>query len=437
MLSGRSRGVQILGMILGAFAIILLKNSRLAVLHLENPVSGKAFARSQNYLSRKQFAMRLLLFSHSWNDPNAGASRVYNQLSEGLRNRGHEVQCLHRDDVSIHRLIEPVASRLWLPTCMSRRASRESLPTFDVIMASNGMLHPLFHRLKREKTTALLVNHVHGLSYFDYQATVTERLRGNRSSSSVHRWITGPLQARRDILGSRFADLTVVQNDRDLDFLAERGAAPIVNIPLSVHPRIEEAARSVPDPGTRSPLRLLWFGSWIVRKGANYLPRAFELIVDRCPDAHLTVGGTGLPAERLRTYFKPSLWPRIDFLPHISVEEQIALFGRSSIFLFPSISEGFGYALLEAMSLGLATVTTDTAFGADYLRDGQTALIVPSGSSLHLANAVVRLIEDASLRCSLAKNGQALSRNFSVERFISEYVEVFEYYRTNKSRTMA
>lgn len=381
--------------------------------------------------------MRLLLVSHSWNDPNAGASRVYHQLSEGLRDRGHEVQCLHRNDVTIPRFIAPVASRLWLPTCMSRRASRESLPTFDVIMASNGMLYPLFRRLKRDKTAPLLVNHVHGLSHFDYQATVTERLRGNISSSNLHRWVTGALPARWDICGSGVADLTIVQNDRDFDFLAERGVDPIVKIPLAVHPRIVEAAKSIPDPGVRSPQRLLWFGSWVARKGTHYLPRAFELIVDRCPNAHLTVGGTGLPAEKLRTYFKPSLWPRIDFLSRISVEEQIALFGRSSIFLFPSLSEGFGYAPLEAMSLGLAVVTTNTGMGGDDLLDGETALIVPFASSLHLANAAVRLMEDPRLRSSIAKNGQVLSHKFNVERFSNEYAETFERYRASKLQAVA
>jgi glycosyltransferase involved in cell wall biosynthesis len=304
-------------------------------------------------------------------------------------------------------------------------------------MASNGMLHPLFRRLKKDKTPPLLVNHVHGLSYFDYQATVTERLRGNISSSPLHRWVTGALPARWDILGSRAADLTIVQNDRDFDFLAERGVAPIVKIPLAVHPRISEAAKSIPDPGARSPLRLLWFGSWVARKGAHYLPRTFELILDRCPDAHLTVGGTGLPAAALRPYFKPSLWPRIDFLPRISVEEQIALFGRSSIFLYPSISEGFGYALLEAMSLGLAVITTHTGMGSDYLRDGETASIVPFGSSLHLANAAVRLMEDSCLRCSLAKSGQALSLEFCVERFTSDYAATFEEYRVRKLQSIA
>jgi glycosyltransferase involved in cell wall biosynthesis len=304
-------------------------------------------------------------------------------------------------------------------------------------MASNGMLHPLFRKLKREKTATLLVNHIHGLSYFDYQATVTERLRGNIASSSLHRWVTGALPARWDILGSGAADLTIVQNDRDFDFLAERGVTPIVKIPLAVHPRIVKGANSILDPGARSPMRLLWFGSWVARKGAHYLPRTFELIVDRCPDAHLTVGGTGLPAADLRPYFKPSLWPRIDFLPRISVEEQIALFGRSSIFLFPSISEGFGYAILEAMSLGLAVVTTQTGMGSDYLRDGETASIVPFGSSLHLANAVVRLMEDSCLRCSLAHNGQALSHEFSLDRFTNEYAATFEKYRVRKLQSVA
>ncbi len=376
--------------------------------------------------------MKILLVSHSWNNPNAGASRVYHQLNESLQNRGHEVRCLHRDDVSIPWPMEPVASRLWLPASISRRASRESLQSFDIIMASNGMLHPLFRRLKRKESATLLVNHVHGLSFFDYQATVTERMRGNTSKTFVHRWVTGALPTRWDDLGSRAADLTIVQNDRDFDFLAAHGIDPIVKIPLAVHPRIAQAAESSPDPSTRPPMRLLWFGSWVSRKGAHYLPRAFELIVDRRSDAHLTIGGTGLPAERLRKYFKPSLWSRIDFLPRISVEEQIALFGRSSIFLFPSISEGFGYAILEAMNLGLAVVTTQTGMGSDYLRDGETASIVPFASSLHLANAVIRLIEDSHLRSSIAKNGQTLSANFHIQQFADEYAAAFEYHLNRK-----
>lgn len=381
--------------------------------------------------------MQILLVSHSLNNPNAGASRVYHQLTDGLRDRGHEVRCLHRDDVSIPWPIAPVASRLWLPACISRRASRESLQSLDVIMASNGMLHPLFRKLKRKNAAALLVNHVHGLSFFDYQATVTERMRGNTSKTCVHRWVTGALPTRWDALGSRVADLTIVQNDRDFDFLAGHGVEPIVKIPLAVHPTIAEAAKSVSDPSTRNPLQLLWFGSWVARKGAYYLPRAFEWIVDRCPDAHLTVGGTGLPAKQLKQYFKSSLWPRIDFLPRISVEEQIALFGRSAIFLFPSISEGFGYAILEAMSLGLAVITTQTGMGSDYLRDGVTASIVPFGSSLHLANAVIRLIEDSHLRSSIAKNGQALSGDFTTTRFADEYATTLEHYRARKKQMLA
>jgi glycosyltransferase involved in cell wall biosynthesis len=114
------------------------------------------------------------------------------------------------------------------------------------------------------------------------------------------------------------------------------------------------------------------------------------------------------------------------------VEEQIAIFDRSSIFLFPSISEGFGYAVLEAMSLGLAVVTTQTGLGSDYLRDGETASIVPFGSSLHLANAAVHLIKDSRLRSSIAKNGQLLSANFNNERFANEYTAAFEFYWAKK-----
>ncbi len=372
--------------------------------------------------------MRMLFVSHTFNNPDAGASRVYHQLTDALKGRGHEITTLHLNDLRHNWRFAWLAAQFTLPFMVSKRAAEEALHSFDVIMSSNGMLYPLFKDLKRKGSPVLLVNHLHGLNYFDHQAEMMETMRGHTSTSLLQREIAGRLPSRWDILGCRYADLIIVQNNRDRDFLSERGISPIVKIPLSVHPRIREAAQQLPKTDSRDPNQLLWFGSWITRKGAHYLPLAFELILARCPGARLIVGGTGLPIELLRTRFNPSLLPKIEFLSQISIDEHITILSRSAILLFPSLSEGFGYALLEAMSMGVAVVTTQTGMGGDYLKDEHSALIVPFGSAVHLANAAIRLIDDPEFRSKIAKNGQLLSQHFNCDRFADEYQRTFSDY---------
>jgi glycosyltransferase involved in cell wall biosynthesis len=296
-------------------------------------------------------------------------------------------------------------------------------------MASNGMLYPLFRRLKDQPGHPLLVSHVFGLSLFDHQAMLNETMRGHMSLPWMFRNVTGDLPVKWDFYGSQHADLTIVLNDRDRDLLTEKGFSPLVSIPLAVHPKILAASVSAPPPEQREPHRLLWFGSWVERKGCHYLPSAFKQIVERYPDARLSIGGTGLSAEAVMSHFDYELRSRLTVLPYMPIADQIEEYGRHAIFLFPSLSEGFGFALLEAMSMGLAVVTTDTGFAGDWLSDHQDAMIVPAASALHLARGTMKLIEDNELRHHVARKGQETSRLFTLDRMIDAYETVFEKYR--------
>lgn len=378
--------------------------------------------------------MHILLVSHVEKNPNAGASLVYHLLEEGLAARGHTVDALHYENFRVPRFATRMANRLLLPHLATRCVKTRNVERYDVIMSSNGMLYPLFKRLKADSRRPLLVNHIHGLNFFDYQAILTEKLRGHIALSLINRLLTGPLPVRWDALGSRFGDITIVQNSRDLDFLADQGVSKAIKIPLSIHPDIMSAAASAPPPESRDPHRLLWFGSWTERKGIHYLPRAFAMICARYPNVRLTIGGTGMSPQLLRRKFNPSLWSRLEILPRVSRRDQAAEFSRNSIFLFPSISEGFGYALLEAMSLGLAVVTTQTGAAGDLLRDGQDSRIIPTASATHLAEATIELIGNRELRCQIARSAQQLSRSLTTSRFIDCYEAAFEKYRHENTR---
>ncbi|HJS86567.1 MAG TPA: glycosyltransferase family 4 protein [Acetobacteraceae bacterium] len=371
--------------------------------------------------------MNILLLSHSRNDPDAGASRVYHLLREGLTSRGHHVETRHYEDFRLprRRLLATGVEKLAMPQWIGWREAGRDFAGIDVVMAPSGMGAALFRRLRGRAERPLLVNHVHGLNLFDYQARLTEAL-ARHMPYPWHKRVAEWPPIAWDEGGTRQADLTIVQNRRDLDYL-RRHAAPcgIAMIAPALHPQILAASATARPPEERDPRTLIWFGSWRARKGAAALPPAFERVLEKVPDAALTIGGTGLLEQQVLSHFSARARARVRVLPRLPLADQIEALQRHAVFLFPSLSEGFGLALIEAMALGLAAVTTPTGVGADAVRDRDTGLIVTPGSALHLADAILEAIRDDASRVAMAQRGQALARRFTLARMAAEYETAF------------
>jgi glycosyltransferase involved in cell wall biosynthesis len=371
--------------------------------------------------------MNILLLSHSRNDPDAGASRVYHQLQEGLSARGHVVETLHFEDFRLPRprLLSTPVEKLAMPHWIDWRQRRRNLAQVDVVMAPSGMGHRLFRRLRDRPGRPLLVNHQHGLTLFDHQARVTEAMAGH-IAFPLHKRLLERIPMAWDMAGLRSADLTILQNLRDFDYLRRHDeAARLTVIPPALLPAILAASATAPSPASRQPHSLVWFGSWVARKGAAVVPAAFDQVVDAVPDATLTIGGTGLSERDVLSHFSARARLRVHVLPRLSLADQLAEMQRHAVFLFPSLSEGFGLALLEAMALGLLAVTTLTGFCADFLRQRETALVVPQASARHLADGILEALRDDTSRIAMAQRGQSLARTFTLERMATDYEAAF------------
>ncbi|HYH51263.1 MAG TPA: glycosyltransferase, partial [Acidimicrobiia bacterium] len=90
-----------------------------------------------------------------------------------------------------------------------------------------------------------------------------------------------------------------------------------------------------------------------------------------------------------------------------------AWYRAADVFAFPSVKEGFGLVVLEALAAGLPVVASDIPVFAEYLEDGQNALLVPPGDAAALAGALGRLAADPVLRRRLAAGGQPLVEQFT------------------------
>jgi glycosyltransferase-like protein len=102
-----------------------------------------------------------------------------------------------------------------------------------------------------------------------------------------------------------------------------------------------------------------------------------------------------------------------------------AWYRAADAFAFPSVKEGFGLVVLEALAAGLPVVASDIPVFAEYLRDGESALLVPPGDPAALAAALGLLSRDPGLRRKLADGGAPLVDRFTWTASARSHREIY------------
>lgn len=126
-----------------------------------------------------------------------------------------------------------------------------------------------------------------------------------------------------------------------------------------------------PQPKPDSIFRALFIGRVGPRKGVHYLLQAWQVL--NLPDAELLlVGVNEFPSGWLTSY--QDNCRHIPSVPHIALNQY---YSSANVLVFPSLVEGFGLVLLEAMACGIPVITTPNTAGPDILTDGIEGFIIP------------------------------------------------------------
>lgn len=194
---------------------------------------------------------------------------------------------------------------------------------------------------------------------------------------------------------------------------------------LSVNRRIHVIRHGV-HPSRLSPRReklVLHVGAIQRRKNLVRLIEAFEAL----PAGWKLVlaGGAGYGVEEVRARLERS--PRradIEMPGYVTPAELEALYDRASIFAFPSLGEGFGIPVLEAMVRGIPVVTSDRTATAEVA--GEAALKVNPFDSSAIAGAIERIIDSEQLQTDLRRAGVEQASKFSWKEAVSRTRAVYK-----------
>ena len=145
--------------------------------------------------------------------------------------------------------------------------------------------------------------------------------------------------------------------------------------------------------------------------------RAFFAVRRNHPDATLTIAGSGPLEESLRTLAKTlGLADAIQFSGRLDRDAMAAAYLEADIAINPSLVNNMPNSILEALASGLPVVSTNVGGVPFIVQDQETALLVPPKSPDAMADAILRLMEDASLSERLVNNGMAEVQKYTWQR---------------------
>ena len=129
-------------------------------------------------------------------------------------------------------------------------------------------------------------------------------------------------------------------------------------------------------------------------------------------------------AEILGRVERSAARERIRVTGYVSEAELAQWYRRASIFAFPSLDEGFGMPVLEAMAAGVPVIASDRSALPEVA--GDAALLVNPEDTGGLRQALASLAEDAGLRNDLARRGRERAQNFTWEKAVCETWEIYQ-----------
>lgn len=185
---------------------------------------------------------------------------------------------------------------------------------------------------------------------------------------------------------------------------------------------------AAPARDSATPPTVLIVGQLSADKGHRVLLRAMREVIGRMPDARLRIVGEGEEEPRLRAQARRlELGARVEFAGFLpDVRSALA---QTDVFVQPSLLEGLGLAVLEAMAMAKPVVVSNAGGLAESVADGETGLVVPAGEAGPLAEAILSLLEnpDRARQMGAAGRERALThfdRPRIVERILALYHEV-------------
>lgn len=168
---------------------------------------------------------------------------------------------------------------------------------------------------------------------------------------------------------------------------------------------------------------ILYLGRLKAYKSIHNLIQAFSKIQKKFPQAQLIIAGSGEEETKLKKIASElKLESKIKFLGKVTEQEKIDLLQQAWVFVNPSMKEGWGITTIEANACGTPVVASNVPGLRESVNNPETGYLVSYGDIGELADKVVSILSDESLRSEMNKNSQSWAKKFSWKHSAEKFI---------------
>ncbi len=190
--------------------------------------------------------------------------------------------------------------------------------------------------------------------------------------------------------------------------------------------KMPTASNSLPE-GLKAKSYLLYVGTIEPRKNLIGLLKAYELLDKRLQEKYplIICGAKGWNTGKIwQTYNRLKSKANIKFMGYLPDSILAKLFQEASIFVYPSVYEGFGLPVLEALGCGIPVITANCSSLPEVT--GKAAVLINPSEPKTIAKAIQRLLGDSKIRLALGQKGRLQAKKFSWEKAAKETLRILE-----------
>ncbi|NJW54038.1 glycosyltransferase family 4 protein [Salinimicrobium oceani] len=180
---------------------------------------------------------------------------------------------------------------------------------------------------------------------------------------------------------------------------------------------------------------ILYFGSFIRKKGVIELAYIFNNIIKEEPDVSLTLVGKDVidflekrsTLEIFWEVLSEAAHKRFEHIPEVPYDKISSIITSHAVVVFPSFAEAFPMTWLEAMAMEKALVTSNIGWAGEIMADGKTGFMVDPKDHPKFADKILKLLNGPKLRLDMGKSSrQRICEHFSAEVIAKKNIEYYK-----------
>jgi glycosyltransferase involved in cell wall biosynthesis len=311
---------------------------------------------------------------------SGGIEQAFVDYCEGLQQRGHRITAVTHPAAAVNKQLEAIGVSIislrnfgeWDPLAVHRLRKQIGILHPDIAIAHAGRAFILARKAITNQCPLVGVAH-------NYNARISRFAKADGTFSITH-----DLIRHLTTLGlqeSRIFHIPNMVRCHELPHRESRHKPPVIGA----------------------------MGRFVKKKGFDVFIDALTLVKHRGYNFKAILAGSGAEEKALRAKIREAGLENIVSMPGW-VEDKKEFFNSIDVFCLPSLHEPFGIVLLEAFIHGVPVISTDSEGPRDFITANFDALVVRTGSSIDIADAIIKMLDGEHMADELAANAFAKAK---------------------------